>query len=36
LDTPIASDGKIPKGILRVLGELGKESQKLKDGVRSY
>jgi hypothetical protein len=36
LDLPIASNGAIPAAILRTLGELGKESHKLKDGVRSY
>ena len=36
LDTPIASDGTIPPGVLRFLREMGKDSKKLKDGVRSY
>ena len=36
LDVPIASDGALPAGVLRVLQELGEDSKKLKDGVRSY
>lgn len=36
LDVPIASDGALPVGVLRVLQELGEDSKKLKDGVRSY
>jgi hypothetical protein len=36
LDTPIAPDGAIPAGVLRFLREMGKDSKKLKDGVRSY
>lgn len=35
-DTPVASDGTIPVGVLRVLQELGKDIQKLKDGARSF
>ena len=35
-DTPVASDGTIPGGVLRVLQELGKDIQKLKDGARSF
>ena len=36
LDVPIAPDGIIPGGVLRVLQELGKESEQLKDGVKSF
>lgn len=36
LDVPVAADGRIPPGILRTLGELGKESASLRDGIRSY
>ncbi len=36
LDVPIASDGEIPSGVLRSLTTLGKEIDKLRDGVRSY
>ena len=36
LDVPIAPDGAIPGGVLRVLQELGKESEQLKDGVKSF
>ena len=35
-DVPIASDGTIPGGILQVLQQLGKDSEKLRDGVKSY
>ncbi|MFP6875182.1 MAG: alpha-L-fucosidase [Verrucomicrobiales bacterium] len=36
LDVPVSPDGRIPPGLLQVLRELGKDSKKLKDGVRSY
>ena len=36
LDVPIAPDGVIPAGVLGFLGELGRDSAKLKDGKRSY
>jgi len=36
LDTPIASDGAIPKDVLAVLRKVGRDITKLKDGVRSY
>ena len=36
LDVPISSDGTIPVGVLRTLGQLGKESKQLKDGIRSF
>ena len=35
-DVPIHSDGTIPKGILKVLQRLGKDSKKLRDGAKSY
>jgi hypothetical protein len=34
LDVPIASDGSIPLGVLRVLRNLGNDIKMLKDGVR--
>lgn len=36
LDVPVTTDGRIPPGILRALRELGQESAKLRDGIRSY
>ncbi len=36
LDVPISSDGKIPEGILKILQQLGKDNEKLRDGLKSY
>ena len=36
LDVPIAENGTIPVGILKVLQQLGKEKEQLTDGERSY
>lgn len=35
-DVPVAPDGAIPAGILKTLRALAKDSQKLKDGKRSF
>ena len=35
LDVPIAADGKIPAAVLSALVELGKDIEKLTDGVRA-
>ena len=35
LDVPIAPDGKIPSAVLSALVELGKDIEKLTDGVRA-
>jgi hypothetical protein len=36
LDVPVSPDGRIPGQLLQTLQELGKDAEKLKDGVRSY
>jgi hypothetical protein len=36
LDVPIAANGSIPQAVVDTLNALGRESDKLRDGVRSY
>ena len=36
LDVPIAADGSMPEAVLETLKSLGRESDKLRDGVYSY
>ena len=36
MDVPVSPDGRIPGQLLQVLRQLGKEKNKLKDGVRSF
>ncbi len=36
LDVPIAADGQIPEAVLDALRTLGRESDRLRDGVHSY